>query len=58
MDVQFIHHGAPRGRFTGSCHELRFASGDALIVDIGLVQGAEVSGAGADSISIEIEISD
>ncbi|CUS47132.1 MAG: metallo-beta-lactamase family protein [Idiomarinaceae bacterium HL-53] len=54
MDVQFIHHGAREG-VTGSCHELRFASGDALIVDIGLFQGAEVSGAGADSNQQEIE---
>lgn len=43
MDVQFIHHGAREG-VTGSCHELKLPSGRALIVDIGLFQGAETSG--------------
>src|SRR5690554_2167270 len=42
--VQFIHHGAREG-VTGSCHELKLANGKSLLVDIGLFQGAETSGA-------------
>lgn len=41
--IQFIHHGAREG-VTGSCHELLLPSGKALLVDIGLFQGAETSG--------------
>lgn len=40
MDV--IHHGAAQG-LTGSCHELKLSSGRAVLVDIGLFQGAETS---------------
>src|SRR5690554_5392866 len=54
--VQFIHHGAREG-VTGSCHELVLSSGKALLVDIGLFQGAETSGAaGANDHSIEFPI--
>ncbi|RUO37110.1 MBL fold hydrolase [Aliidiomarina taiwanensis] len=41
--MSFLHHGAREG-VTGSCHELRLASGKSLLVDIGLFQGAETSG--------------
>src|SRR5690554_4833203 len=54
--VQFIHHGAREG-VTGSCHELILPKGKALLVDIGLFQGAETSGAaGANDHSIEFPI--
>lgn len=43
MVVRFVHHGAREG-VTGSCHELVLPTGKALLVDIGLFQGAETSG--------------
>lgn len=43
---QFIHHGAVDG-VTGSCHEYRLADDYGLLIDCGLFQGAEVSGAGS-----------
>jgi len=43
------HHGAKDG-VTGSCHELRLNSGEGILVDCGLFQGAEVS---TDSSSFE-----
>ena len=46
MDV--IHHGAASG-VTGSCHELVVAPGASVLIDIGLFQGAETSG--ADTVS-------
>src|SRR5690554_5149851 len=54
--VQFIHHGAREG-VTGSCHELKLANGKSLLVDIGLFQGAETSGAakGGDANDHSIE---
>ncbi len=48
------HHGAVQG-VTGSCHELFVGSGQSVLVDIGLFQGAETSGAGAGSNSLEID---
>ncbi|NLQ18964.1 MBL fold metallo-hydrolase [Marinomonas sp. M1K-6] len=52
LDVK--HHGAVQG-VTGSCHEL-FVDGDnSVLVDCGLFQGAETSGSGADSNSLEID---
>ncbi|WP_113908196.1 MBL fold metallo-hydrolase RNA specificity domain-containing protein [Aliidiomarina celeris] len=56
MDIHFIHHGAREG-VTGSCHELFLPNGKSLLVDIGLFQGAETSGEGADSNHQEIEFS-
>lgn len=47
------HHGAVQG-VTGSCHEL-FVSDQSVLVDCGLFQGAETSGSGADSNSLEID---
>lgn len=47
------HHGAVRG-VTGSCHELRLASGAGVLIDCGLFQGAETSGEGASSTRLEI----
>jgi len=52
MDV--IHHGAFEG-VTGSCHELLVDSDHSLLIDCGLFQGAETSGAGADSNTQEID---
>lgn len=55
-EISFIHHGAREG-VTGSCHELKLANGQSLLVDIGLFQGAETSGAaGANDHSIEFPI--
>ena len=48
------HHGAVQG-VTGSCHELFVDSDQSVLVDIGLFQGAETSGSGADSNSLEID---
>jgi metallo-beta-lactamase family protein len=57
QDWQILHHGAVRG-VTGSCHELRLADGPAILVDCGLFQGAETSGAGAgrDALAIDFPI--
>lgn len=48
------HHGAVRG-VTGSCHELKLASGSGVLIDCGLFQGAETSGEGATSARLEID---
>ena len=37
---EIVHHGAVDG-VTGSCHQLRLATGESLLVDCGLFQGAE-----------------
>jgi metallo-beta-lactamase family protein len=57
LSYDILHHGARDG-VTGSCHELRLASGSGLLVDCGLFQGAEVSpgGAGAEQLRIEFPI--
>jgi metallo-beta-lactamase family protein len=52
LDIK--HHGAVQG-VTGSCHELFVDSGQSVLVDIGLFQGAETSGSGADSSRLEID---
>ena len=52
LDIK--HHGAVEG-VTGSCHELFVDDENSVLVDIGLFQGAETSGAGADSNRLEIE---
>ncbi|SIT08989.1 MBL fold metallo-hydrolase [Neptunomonas antarctica] len=41
--VSIQHHGAVQG-VTGSCHQMTLASGEALLVDCGMFQGAESSG--------------
>lgn len=41
--TQIQHHGAVQG-VTGSCHQLTLDSGEALLVDCGLFQGAEATG--------------
>lgn len=51
-----IHHGAREG-VTGSCHQLTFSCGNALLVDIGLFQGdenppARTSDASNDSVQL------
>ena len=52
LDIK--HHGAVQG-VTGSCHELFVDSGQSVLVDIGLFQGAETSGSGADSNRLTID---
>ena len=48
------HHGAVDG-VTGSCHELVVDARNSVLVDIGLFQGAEVSGAGAGASRLAVE---
>lgn len=43
-----MHHGAVDG-VTGSCHELCLDTGDAILIDCGMFQGAETSPDGARS---------
>lgn len=52
LDIK--HHGAVQG-VTGSCHELFVDSDQSVLVDCGLFQGAETSGSGAGSNSLEID---
>ncbi|MGI5308742.1 MBL fold metallo-hydrolase RNA specificity domain-containing protein [Rheinheimera sp. WS51] len=42
----FLHHGAVTG-VTGSCHEYKIADDYSVLIDCGLFQGAETSGAGS-----------
>ncbi|BDX20541.1 MBL fold hydrolase [Halopseudomonas aestusnigri] len=48
------HHGAVNG-VTGSCHQLWMTPTDSLLIDCGLFQGAETSGAGAGQDQLAIE---
>lgn len=48
------HHGAVDG-VTGSCHELFVDAGNSVLIDCGLFQGAEVSGAGAGANQLAID---
>lgn len=48
------HHGAIDG-VTGSCHELIVDARNSVLVDCGLFQGAEVSGAGAAANQLTID---
>jgi len=48
------HHGAVNG-VTGSCHQLWLTENDSLLIDCGLFQGAESSGAGAGQGDLAIE---
>ncbi|MCQ8126935.1 MBL fold metallo-hydrolase RNA specificity domain-containing protein [Methylomonas rivi] len=48
------HHGAVDG-VTGSCHELLVDAGNSVLIDCGLFQGAEVSGAGAGANQLAID---
>jgi len=54
LDYTLLHHGAVDG-VTGSCHELRTIDGQALLVDCGLFQGAEVSAEGASAQGLVID---
>lgn len=45
--MQIFHHGAVKG-VTGSCHQLSLNDGQAILIDCGLFQGAEVSGQGTE----------
>jgi len=51
------HHGAVNG-VTGSCHQITFRDGRALLIDCGLFQGAEAGpdGAHADTLEIGFDI--
>lgn len=54
---EIIHHGAVDG-VTGSCHQLNISSDQAILIDCGSFQGAEVSGnAGAHSPQINFDLS-
>ncbi len=54
MDV--LHHGAVTG-VTGSCHELVLDDGHSVLVDCGMFQGAEASGAkDQDNLSINFPL--
>ena len=44
--AEIIHHGGRNG-VTGSCHELRLAGGEGLLIDCGLFQGDEAPATGA-----------
>ncbi|MFN3581945.1 MAG: MBL fold metallo-hydrolase RNA specificity domain-containing protein [Pseudomonas sp.] len=48
------HHGAVQG-VTGSCHQLWLTAQDSLLIDCGLFQGGEGSGAGAGANNLAIE---
>jgi metallo-beta-lactamase family protein len=48
------HHGAVDG-VTGSCHELLVDAANSVLIDCGLFQGAEVSGAGAGANQLAID---
>ncbi|OAI21030.1 MBL fold hydrolase [Methylomonas lenta] len=48
------HHGAIDG-VTGSCHELIVDAKNSVLIDCGLFQGAEVSGAGADANQLTMD---
>ena len=50
------HHGAVNG-VTGSCHQLWLTASDSLLIDCGLFQGAETSGAGAGQDRLAVEFS-
>lgn len=53
--LRFSHHGAVRG-VTGSCHQLTLPDGSSVLVDCGLLQGAETSGDGrASAARLEID---
>ncbi|MDJ0738205.1 MAG: MBL fold metallo-hydrolase [Gammaproteobacteria bacterium] len=52
--MKILHHGAVGG-VTGSCHELRPGTADAILIDCGLFQGAETSGKGAHAEQLAIE---
>jgi len=53
---QIIHHGAVNG-VTGSCHELQLDKNNSVLIDCGLFQGAETSGAGSSFERLNIEFS-
>ncbi len=53
MPLSFTHHGAVDG-VTGSCHQLTLPDGQSVLVDCGLLQGAETSPDGAGANQLEI----
>jgi len=53
--VDIFHHGAVNG-VTGSCHQMSLSSGEAVLVDCGLFQGAEVQGAGISAQQIDFPV--
>lgn len=52
--MEILHHGAVNG-VTGSCHELKLSDDFGILIDCGLFQGADVSGAGASHEQLAIE---
>lgn len=55
MDAFTIHHHGAVDGVTGSCHELRLGRDYGILIDCGLFQGAETSGAGAGAGRLEID---
>jgi len=57
MQYQIKHHGAVNG-VTGSCHELVAPTGDSILIDCGLFQGAETSATGSnfDQLTIDFPV--
>jgi len=54
-ETHIEHHGARDG-VTGSCHQLHIDDQTSLLIDCGLFQGAETSGAGSGQREIEFDI--
>jgi len=54
---EITHHGAING-VTGSCHELKLDENNAVLIDCGLFQGAEISPSGSvvDQLAIDFPI--
>lgn len=52
--IRFTHHGAVNG-VTGSCHQLGLPGGASVLIDCGLLQGAETSGDGGTAQRLEIQ---
>lgn len=52
--MEILHHG---GRFsvTGSCHELRIAAGQSVLIDCGLAQGADAPAADQQQVDFNPE---
>jgi len=56
-DLYTIHHHGGKSGVTGSCHELRLKSGEGILIDCGLFQGAEISADGATFEQLQITFS-
>lgn len=50
-----IHHGAVSG-VTGSCHQFKLNSGESLLVDCGMFQGAEAEARSNESGDVDLTV--